>query len=105
MGAVGSIPLWPDRELTGLWINYAGVGECSEELFNVIPATGLRYPSTRRKYHQHHLDGRRFTTVRVMRVVGDRMRGRREKSVSEFKMPATHMYLWGCECPWTAVTI
>ncbi|GBP84326.1 hypothetical protein EVAR_61543_1 [Eumeta japonica] len=73
------------------------------------------------KYRQHHLDGRRFTTVLFMRNLlarsvelwndlsfptnfdnGDI----EEKSVFLFKRPAMHnRLLRSCGCPWVAVTI
>ncbi|GBP77687.1 Dorsal-ventral patterning tolloid-like protein 1 [Eumeta japonica] len=41
--------------------------ECSEGLYNLIPAADFRDRSTHRKYHQHHLDGWPSINVRFMR--------------------------------------
>lgn len=44
-------------------------GECSEELFGLIPAAEFHHRTTRHKlkFHQHHLDSWKSTTVRFSR--------------------------------------
>uniref|UniRef100_A0A2H1V634 SFRICE_015412 n=1 Tax=Spodoptera frugiperda TaxID=7108 RepID=A0A2H1V634_SPOFR len=42
-------------------------GECSEELFGLIPAASFRHRPTRQHFHPHHIDGWQATTVRFSR--------------------------------------
>ncbi|GBP60585.1 hypothetical protein EVAR_50949_1 [Eumeta japonica] len=48
-----------------LWLYYR---ERSEQVSNLISATDFRLRSSRRKYHQHPLDGCHSTTVLFMRI-------------------------------------
>ena len=49
-----------------LWLR-EWVGECSKELFGLIPAASFRRRSTRQQFHSNNLDGWQFTTVRFSR--------------------------------------
>lgn len=61
-------PLALRRDVASLCILYRIYnGECSEELFGLIPATTFRQHSTRRKCHPHHLDVWCSITVRFSR--------------------------------------
>ncbi|CAG4975733.1 unnamed protein product [Colias eurytheme] len=63
-------PLSLRRDLGSLCIFYRFYyGECSKELFNLIPAAQFHHRTSRHKnlFHPHHLDGWRSTTVRFMR--------------------------------------
>ena len=61
-------PLALRRDVASLCIFYRlYYGECSEELFGLIPAASFRHRSTRQQFHPHHLDGWQSTTVRFSR--------------------------------------
>ncbi|XP_063540969.1 uncharacterized protein LOC134749894 [Cydia strobilella] len=56
------------RDVASLCIFYRVYnGECSEELFGLIPAASFRHRPTRKHYHPHHLDGWQSSTVRFSR--------------------------------------
>lgn len=61
-------PLALRRDVASLCILYRLYhGECSEELFGLIPAASFRHRSTRQQFHPFHLDGWQSTTVRFAR--------------------------------------
>ncbi|GBP00940.1 Phosphoglycolate phosphatase 2 [Eumeta japonica] len=45
------------RDVASLYMLCHPYEKCSEELFNLMPATDFRYGSLCQKYHQHHFDG------------------------------------------------
>ncbi|CAG9790629.1 unnamed protein product [Diatraea saccharalis] len=58
-------PLALRRDVASLCIFYRiYYGECSEELFGLIPAATFRHRSTRQEIHAHHLNGWKSSTVR-----------------------------------------
>ncbi|RVE40593.1 hypothetical protein evm_014757, partial [Chilo suppressalis] len=61
-------PLALRRDVASLCIFYLIYhGECSEELFGLIPAAAFCHRTSRQKFHPHHLDAWLFTTVRFCR--------------------------------------
>lgn len=61
-------PLALRRDVASLCILYRLYhGECSEELFGLIPPTDFRHRPSRQNIHPHHLNNWRSTTVRFSR--------------------------------------
>jgi hypothetical protein len=66
LGRLDSLAL--RRDVASLCILYRLYnGECSEELFSLIPTASFRHRSTRQLYHPHHLNAWQSTTVRFAR--------------------------------------
>ncbi|RVE47192.1 hypothetical protein evm_008160 [Chilo suppressalis] len=63
-------PLALRRDVATLCIFYRIYhGECSEELFGLIPAAAFRHRTSRQKFHPHHLDAWLSTTAGIAFVI------------------------------------